>query len=366
MNLSSDVTLIGGGIIGMLTARELNQAGVTVTLIEKNLTGQESSWAGGGILLPLYPWRQAEAVNCLVAASLKRYPALCDDLLEATGINPEWTPCGLLMTQIHDFDLAYNWCSDFGIALQTPPKTICSGLETGWLNPLWLPEIGHVRNPRLLKALKQDLVNRGVHLLENCVISGIHSKHSRIERVSTDLGDFSINELIISAGAWTTELMATLLPDATQHRPAIFPAKGQMLVFDAEPNTLNAMVMTESQYLIPRRDGKILAGSTVELAGFDKTPVPEIREQLFNFATKLLPALQHYPVSRHWAGLRPGTKHGIPYIGKHPDFTNLSINAGHFRYGLVMAPASACLMTDLILQRPPIVAPEPYQLTAQH
>lgn len=366
MNQSSDVTLIGGGIIGMLTARELNKAGATVTLIEKNLIGRESSWAGGGILLPLYPWRQAEAVNCLVSASLMRYPALCDELIEATGIDPEWTPCGLLMAQIPDFDLAYNWLTDNGIALQTPPKTVCSGLEVDWLNPLWLPEIAHVRNPRLLKALKQDLLNSGVQLIENCAISTMHKRERRIESISTSLGSFAVNELVITTGAWTTTFMLEFLPEIDRNRPAIFPAKGQMLVFDAEPDTLGSIVMAESQYLIPRRDGKILAGSTVELTGFDKTPDPDTREQLFNFATGLLPGLQHYPVIHHWAGLRPGTKHGIPFIGRHPDFNNLSINSGHFRYGLVMGPASACLITDILMNRPPIVNPEPYQLSSEH
>ena len=114
--------------------------------------------------------------------------------------------------------------------------------------------------------------------------------------------------------------------------------------------------------MIPRLDGKILAGSTVEQDDFNKTPSKIALEQLTHFARHLLPVLHDYPVIKHWAGLRPGTEHGVPYIGRHPHISNLSINAGHFRNGLVMGPASAQLLVDLLLNRPTAVAPEPYQL----
>jgi len=129
---------------------------------------------------------------------------------------------------------------------------------------------------------------------------------------------------------------------------------------------LPCMVLDGDQYLIPRRDGKILAGSTVEADDFNKTITPEARDKLSRFAVKLLPVLNDFPIIQHWAGLRPGTEHGIPYIDRHPDISNLSINAGHFRNGLAMGPASAQLLVDLVLERPTIIAPEPYQLSSQH
>jgi glycine oxidase len=139
-----------------------------------------------------------------------------------------------------------------------------------------------------------------------------------------------------------------------------------MLLFDAQPETLSHMVLDGDQYLIPRRDGKILAGSTVEQDDFDKSTTAEARDRLNAFAVNLLPSLKSFPVINHWAGLRPGTEHGIPYIAKHPEVGNLFINAGHFRNGLAMGPASAQLMVDLVLKRTPQVAPEPYELTSKH
>jgi glycine oxidase len=126
------------------------------------------------------------------------------------------------------------------------------------------------------------------------------------------------------------------------------------------------MVLDGDQYLIPRRDGKILAGSTVEQDDFDKTTTAEARNRLNAFAVNLLPSLKNFPVINHWAGLRPGTEHGIPYIAKHPEVGNLFINAGHFRNGLAMGPASAQLMVDIVLERTPQVTPAPYELTSKH
>jgi len=123
------------------------------------------------------------------------------------------------------------------------------------------------------------------------------------------------------------------------------------------------MVLDGDQYLIPRRDGKILAGSTVEQDNFNKNTTIAAKDRLTEFALTLLPTLKNAPLTHHWAGLRPGTEHGIPYIDKHPEISNLSVNAGHFRNGLIMGPASAQLMVDLILNRPTAVAPEPYKLS---
>jgi glycine oxidase len=135
-----------------------------------------------------------------------------------------------------------------------------------------------------------------------------------------------------------------------------------MLLFAAKPDTLQTMVLDDGHYLIPRLDGHILAGSTIEGDTFDKTTTSEAKIQISDFALRLLPTLKDCPLVKHWAGIRPGTPCGVPYIDRHPEISNLSINAGHFRNGLAMAPASAQLMVDLILGRPCSVDPEPYRL----
>ncbi|MDP1772976.1 MAG: glycine oxidase ThiO [Methylobacter sp.] len=362
MTTTPDITIIGGGIIGLLTAREFIKAGASVTIIEKNALGQESSWAGGGILLPLYPWRQSDAITRLVLQSLKLYPTLAAQLAAETLIDPEWTPCGLLIAKNPDITAAVNWCDANGILYRPAGADFFNTLNTIPDQPLWLPEIAQARNPRLVKSLKQDLINKGVTLIEHCELTAVTVTKNRITAITTTNGQFAVNQLIIAAGAWTAQLFAAATGDA----PKIAPVKGQMLLFDAEPETLSYMVLDGDQYLIPRRDGKILAGSTVEQDDFNKTTTEEARDRLHAFAVNLLPSLKNFPVINHWAGLRPGTEHGIPYIDKHPEIGNLYINAGHFRNGLAMGPASAQLMVDLVLERPTAVAPEPYQLTSEH
>ena len=362
MTNTPDITIIGGGVIGLLTAREFYNAGATVTVIEKNDLGQESSWAGGGILLPIYPWRQADAITKLTVQSLRLYPTLAAELLADTQKDPEWTPCGLLITQNPDLEQAIQWCQTNQVPFETTLPDFFNSLNSAPHQPLWLPTIAQARNPRLVKSLIQDLVNKGVTLKEHCTVTGVTRSQDRITHVITDTETLPVNHLILSAGAWTGSLFKELFPELSAQAPQVSPVKGQMLLFDATPETLPSMVLEGDQYLIPRRDGKILAGSTVEHEGFNKNTTQAAKERLTDFAVNILPALKKAPLLHHWAGLRPGTQHGVPYIDQHSDISNLSINAGHFRNGLIMGPASAQLMVDLILKRPTAVSPEPYQL----
>lgn len=362
MRTSTDITLIGGGIIGLLTARELHKAGLTVTVIDRGEMGQESSWAGGGILLPLYPWRQHWAITQLVVASLPLYPQLAAELTEATGISPEWNPCGLLITQNPDFDQATDWCRRNNIEFSEADNSMLDGLKTTPIQPLWLPQIAQIRNPRLVRSLKQDLLQRGVRLIEHCEITGIRVNRDRVDSIATDKGTLAVEQLIISAGAWTPTFINHFFPATRQSSPAITPVKGQMLLFAAKPGVLRFIVLEGDQYLIPRVDGHILAGSTVEQDTFDKNTTAEAKDLISGFAYQLMPALKDFPLVKQWAGIRPGTQDGVPFIDRHPKIRNLSVNAGHFRNGLAMAPGSAKLMADLLLDRPASVNPEPYRL----
>lgn len=354
-----DILIIGAGISGQLAAREFRNAGRETTLIDKSRPGLESSWAGGGILLPIYPWRQNPAISELAIQSLKLYPELSAELLASTGIDPEWQECGMLICKTPDFETAERWCRHYNVTYQAASAELTAPFATQFQRPMWLPGITQARNPRLLKSLSAHLSQLGTQFINDSEIEQINILNNRIAGVKTRHGRFNVNEMIISAGAWTREFLNKLLPDWPVDID-IQPVRGQMLLFDAKPNTLRYMVLDGDQYLIPRRDGKILAGSTVEQAGFSKTTTDQARDELYRFATQLLPPLKNYPVSHHWAGLRPGSPQGIPYIGRHPDIENLYINAGHFRNGLVMGPAAAQLLADLVLQRPTRVDPTPY------
>lgn len=142
----------------------------------------------------------------------------------------------------------------------------------------------------------------------------------------------------------------------------IGPVRGQMLLFRAAPGQVQHIVQKDDHYLVPRRDGRVLAGSTVEYVGFDKSTTHQAYDELHAAAVALIPALMQCPVEHHWAGLRPGSAQGIPLIGCHAQRSGLYINAGHFRNGVVTGLASARLLADVIFKRTPCVDPTPYRL----
>lgn len=362
MSEHTNILIIGGGISGLLTARALRLAGKTVRIIDQSQLGRESSWAGGGILLPIYPWRQSPAISQLVIPSLTSYPRLNDELLTATGIDPEWTPCGMLISKNPDVATALTWCHDNGVACLTPSPAMLSSFNSQFDNPLWLPSIAQARNPRLLQSLTAFLRQQEVEIIENAQIEAIEMQNRCIGRIRIDQRSIACDQVVLCAGAWSNLFLQRWLPE-TALRLEIKPVRGQMILFDARPDTLSHMILDGDQYLIPRRDGKILAGSTVEEAGFEKITTRVAGDQLHRFASQLLPELKKYSVCQHWAGLRPATPRGVPYIGMHPEVDNLAINAGHFRNGLVMGPASAQLVTDILLNKTPTIDPSPYALT---
>jgi len=353
--------IIGGGLIGLLSAHYLREAGKKVTVVEKGSIGKESSWAGGGILSPLYPWRYPDAVTQLASWSQQAYPALIQRLSRDTHIDAQLNRCGLLILDDNEISAAMNWARQYDKTIEIINPLALKNIAPD-INPnavreqaLWLPDIAQIRNPRMLKALVISLTQRGVTILENTPVSEIITDKNKLSGIVINGESIQAKSVTIACGAWSSQLL--------KHHPlslTIEPVRGQMIVFKAAPRLLNTMLLSDSHYLIPRLDGRILAGSTVEYVGFNKDNTPDAKKQLFQFATTLYPKLEGFPVEHHWAGLRPGSATQIPLICQHPDIENLYINAGHFRNGVVTAPASARLLVDLILNNSPILDRKAY------
>lgn len=328
----NDVIIIGAGAAGCLTALELRRRGAAVTLLERGTLGAESSWAGGGILFPLLPWRYREEVNQLALAGAGRYAALCASLHQTTGIDPEHCVSGMRVLPDFGGKLALDWCQSHGVKAELDQGT------------LWLPEVAQVRNPRLLQALRRQLEIDGVILREQIEVSDFATTNHQITSLQTTQGEtLHADSYIITAGAWSQTMLGKHAANLN-----VKPMRGQMLLYKLAPSTLEQIIYREDFYLIPRRDGHILAGSTVEDVGFDNTTTQKAALELHQKAATLLPALHGQTPVKHWAGLRPGSPDNIPTIGRHSTLENLWLNTGHFRYGVTMAPVSASILADLM------------------
>lgn len=356
------IVVIGGGIIGLLTARELALAGMAVSVVDQGRIGAEASWAGGGILSPLYPWRYAEPVNQLASWSQIHYPGLATALIQEGGIDPEWTRSGVLVLDPEEHALAMSWAKAHDLPCEEIDAPACNTLEPALQVPnasaLWFPELAQIRNPRLVKSLAESCERNGIQLLESTPVNGIILRGQQVTAVKTATAHLTADAVVVASGAWSARLLAGL-----GLRLPIRPVRGQMIMYHGEPGQIRHINLYEGHYLIPRRDGRILVGSTLEEVDFDKSTTDAARQSLVEFATNLFPFLTPLAIEQQWAGLRPGSPHGIPYICSVSGMGGLFLNTGHYRNGVVLGYASARLMADLILEREPILPIEPYALS---
>ena len=340
--------VVGGGIVGCMTALMLADFGCQVTVVERNKiaaqTSGESSWAGAGILFPLLPWFYKDEVNALALEGASLYPTICQRLLDVTGIDPEYTQSGMLIEPPFDAVLAHDWCAKHDIQTQ----------QVG--DKLLLPQVAQVRNPRLLQALKAMLIQQNVTLLEQTQLvpltcdAKIDCWQAHVKEAS-GLGEkilLQADAFVVTSGAWSFELLKETAAGLN-----IKPMRGQILLYKLDyekfpKKSTQYILYREGFYMVPRRDGYLLAGSTLEDVGFDTRTTEEVKLELQAKAEAIMPCLKHVPIIQHWSGLRPGTPDNLPTIAKHPIIENLYMNTGHFRYGLTMSPASAARITKLV------------------
>lgn len=361
----SDFIVIGAGIIGLATALRLLEEGASVTLLERHKAGCEASWAGGGILSPLCPWNYPDTVNRLVAFSTSLYPEWTAALSAATGINPEYHVCGLLALPPYDLDEAVSWCAAHAAPLtyqifplpthaRTPGIYDCTQQQAD--QALLLPDVAQVRNPRLSQALCKRVKQLGGNIIEHCEVQKLNATRQEVRSIRVPHKNLSADRYILSAGAWSRNILGEYALNVE-----IKPIRGQILLYKFPEKPLHSVVLQQDLYLIPRRDGHLLVGSTTEDVGFDKRITLEAKDKLSKWAGKILPKLSNMLPLRHWSGLRPATPGNIPVIGAHPFLKNLYVNSGHFRYGVTMALGSAEILTNEIMQRAQPFDTTPYQ-----
>lgn len=328
---SPDVLVIGAGVIGLSTALALRLAGLHVTVLERGTVGRGSaSWAGGGILSPLEPDGLESATLPLLRESLGAYPDWCEALRSQSGIDPEFRRCGMRVQPPLEFQA---WRAYFGDGCGLQVNRAGEGA--------WLPGVAQVRSPRLLRALATAFVNAGGVLLEHCAALGLVAQGDRVTGVRSADGIHAAGRVVLAAGAWSGSV--------SDEAPAR-PMRGQMLLIDAAAGEIESIVLRGGRYLVPRREGPVLIGSTLEDVGFEDQVTPVARESLLASLELMAPQLAGRRVLAHWSGLRPALGAGGPCIVDWaPRTRGLFLNTGHFRVGITLAPGSARRAADAIL-----------------
>lgn len=361
MSTQPDVLIIGGGVIGLTTAYFLAREGVAVEVVDKGDFGQEASWAGAGILPPGNPQHARTPFQQLRAHSAALFPTLSAELRERTGMDNGYLRCGgLEFADAEGERTTEEWRSE-GIAFEPVDGKRLHHLEPALASELGtayhLPDMAQVRNPRHMRALLAGCHYLGVRLQPGCPVSGFEMQSKRITAVRTDRGLVKAGRFLLAAGAWSETLLQQI-----GWQPGIHPVRGQIALLNTGVPLFRHLLLWGARYLVPRPDGRVLVGSTEEDAGFDKRTTTRAIADLLTLANRLVPRLAEAHLERCWAGLRPGSPDGLPFLGAVPGFENLFVAAGHFRAGIQLSPATALVLKELFLGQPLTVALESFCL----
>lgn len=278
----------------------------------------------------------------------QQYSAVASELHEQSGVDPEYYSCGMLVVGSREQQAAGEWAKKWSMKLSMVKKEenqggILQGLGESYAQGMWLPDVAQMRNPRLVQAAKGSLNAMNIQYQEYAEVEKLRIEGGKAVGVEVDGQLIEAGQVLIAGGAWSAGLLKQY-----SNVPDIEPVKGQMILFKGRPKMLEKIILAENRYLIPRKDGRILCGSSIEYSGFDKSTSLEVKQDLIKSAYEIFPALAGLDVEHHWAGLRPASPEGMPYIGEHENIKGLYLNAGHYRNGVILGIGSAQRITEIM------------------
>jgi glycine oxidase len=349
---SAEVVVIGGGVIGLTIARALAQRGVSdVCLIERGTVGAEASFAAGGILAPQAEADRQDEFFELACRSRDLYEDFANGLRTETGIDVELETNGTLYVAFSEADLTdiaerYEWQSRAGLAVEELSPAMARELEPciaeTVVGALHFPRDVQVENRRLVNALVNSVAKSGVAITTDTGVESLTIQRGRVNSVQTTRGLVSCRTAIVAAGAWSSAIPFS-------QTPPIEPVRGQMICFDAKPQLTSHVLYSPRGYLVPRHDGRLLAGSTSEHAGFTKQVTAGGISHILANASEISPAVNALPIVDTWAGLRPRAADGLPVLGPCGEIDGLFYATGHYRNGILLAPVTGELIAEAVV-----------------
>ena len=359
------VVIVGGGVIGLSLAFEMAQRGHDVALLDQDRVGRQASWAGAGILAPANSATAVHPLDQLTGLSNELHPAWSQRLMELTGINNGYSNCGGVYIARTVGDVAtlagsqLNW-NDFEIensklsANELAQRVPILQFENSH-SAIWVPGESQICNPRHLKALVAANEKLGVRIVESVHGLTVTADLDRSKNLSAGGESFAFDQVCFAAGVGTSGLL-----EQFGLRLPMIPVRGQMLLFKLPEMLWQPIINEGSRYIVPRRDGHVLVGSTTEEAGFDCRTTEDQIADLQTFAEGLIPQLTEANRIKAWAGLRPATFDGMPFIGRVSGCENVFVATGHFKIGLQLSTATAVTLADQMEGKKPQVDLSPF------
>jgi glycine oxidase len=352
--------VIGGGIIGSSVAWRLASEGVQVSVFERGRLGQEASWAAAGLIGPQAEAHEPGAFFDLALAGKRSFDAIVERLTAESGVDPEYDDHGVLYVAFDDVARARlqsraRWQRAAGGQVDelTPREAfrLAPVLSEKIIFALHMPNNRRVENRKLTLAYINAATHAGAEFREGALIHSIEVSNGRATGVRLADGSLEEGDVVINAaGAWAGEISGL-----EEDRIHFYPVRGQILCFEARPGLVEPSLFSESGIVVPRRDGRILAGSIFEEAGFNKSVTLDGMERILRAVRAMVPSIASIPFREAWAGLRPASDDLLPVLGPSPTVANVMYAAGHFRSGILLSAVTGEVIADLVKGREPSI-----------
>lgn len=346
------VVVIGAGLVGNLASLRLAQAGAEVTILERAVPGAEASSAAAGILAA-----QSEASADgprfdLTLASRELHAELAAELRERVGIDVGYRRCGVIEAARDAEHLARiahhaQWQRARGLSANVLDarglRELEPGLAEGFVGGVHFPDEGAVDAARLVGAVAQAAARAGATFRTGVTVRGVRVEGGVARGVDTDAGLIEGDAVVVAAGAWSG-----LVAGALKDPDAVRPARGQVVALETRPVPLRGVVFVPGGYLVPRPEGEVLVGSTLEFVGYQRGVTVSGMSKLLALASGAVPSLADAVIARSWSNFRPFSADGAPLVG-FGEARGLVVATGHHRSGIVLAPVTAEIVRDLVL-----------------
>lgn len=350
--MESEVIIIGGGVIGLAIARSLHQKGVRkIKILERGTIGKESSFAAAGMLAPQSETDQVDDFFRLCIESNEMYPRFANDLYDETGIDVELDQSGTLYLAFKRADIAqiekrFEFQKKAGLKIERMTAREIRRSEPfvspDVLEGLFFENDWQVENRKLLAALERFAKLNQIEIVENEEVEKINFTEPIC--VESKSRKHYARHVVAATGAWTS-----FIKTSAEKMPDVKPIRGQMISFHTAKRLFSKVIYSPRGYIVPRKLGRIVAGATVEDAGFDKSTTSGGMEQLLQNAHEIVPSLAGLAVDETWAGLRPFAANGFPVLGSFPQCGNLHVATAHYRNGILLAPLTAELIANKVV-----------------